>query len=147
MSPLEISVNLKGKPSDSKNSCKKLENENTFLKNKLRVVEEKLKSEIKCHINLYGTILMNKELSQDSSTIDTTDEYKKNFLSTTNCIKVLNTVPPRGNMFCLMDNYPETVLIYGPDSCMFMKTDEPCAVGVRMRMTADSWVGLHKDRD
>ncbi len=40
------------KPSDSDDSSKKLENENTFLKNKLREANEKLKSEIKSNINL-----------------------------------------------------------------------------------------------
>ncbi len=74
------------------------------------------------------------------------DEDKKDFLSTTNCIEILNPVSPRGNMVGLMNNYPETVPIYGPDSCMFMKTDEPRAVGVMMRMTAESWVRLEKDK-
>ncbi len=106
------------KLSDSDDSHKKLENENTFLKNKLRVAEEKLKSEIKSNINLYSTILMSKELSQDSSTIGTTDEDKKKFLLMANCIEVQNPVPPRGNMVCLLENLPKTVPIYGPDSCM-----------------------------
>ncbi len=97
---------------------------NAFLKTKFRVAEEKLKSEIKCNINFYSTILMNTELSQDSSTIGTTYKDKKKFLLMTNCIEVLNPVPPGGNMVCLMDNKLETVPIYGPDSCMFMTTDE-----------------------
>ncbi len=134
------------KPSDSDDSCKKLENEDTFLKTKFRVAEEKLKSEIKCNINFYSTVLMNKELSQDSSTIGTMYEDKKIFLLMTNCIEVLNPVPPGGNMVCLMDNYLETVSIYGLDSCMFMTTDEPCAVGVMMRITAELCVRLDKDR-
>ncbi len=65
------------KPSDSDDSHKKLENKNTFLKNNLRVAEDKLKSEIKSNINLYSTVLMNKELPYDTSTIGTTDEDKK----------------------------------------------------------------------
>ncbi len=53
---------------------------------------------------------------------------------------------PRGTMVFLMDNYPETVPIYWPDSCMFIKTDEQCAVGVMMKMTAESWVRHDKDK-
>ncbi len=128
------------KLSDSKYSNKKLETENSFLKNKLKVAEEKLKSEIKSNINLYSTVLMNKELSQDSSTPGTMDKDRKKFLSMANCIEVLNPVPPSGTMVFLMDNYPDSVPIYGPDSCMFMKTDEPRAVRVIMRMTTESWV-------
>ncbi len=134
------------KPLESDNFHKKLENENTFLKNKLRETEEKLKSEIKSNINVYSTVLMNKELSQDSSTIGTIDEYEKKFSSTTNCIKVQNPVPPRGNMVCLIENLSETVPIYRPDSCMFIKTDEPCAVGVMMRITSELWIIIKKDR-
>ncbi len=89
---------------------------------------------------------MNKELSQDSSTPGTMDEDRKKFLLTANCIEVLNPVPLRCTMVFLMDNYPDTVPIYGPDSCMFMKTDEPRAVRVMMRITAESWVKLDKDK-
>ncbi len=89
---------------------------------------------------------MNKELSQDSLTIGTIDEYEKKFSSTTNCIKVQNPVPPRGNMVCLIENLSETVPIYRPDSCMFIKTDEPCAVGVMMRITSELWIIIKKDR-
>ncbi len=49
-------------------------------------------------------------------------------------------------MVCLIENLPETVPIYGADSCMFAKTDEPRAVRVMMKMTAESWIRLEKDR-
>ncbi len=37
-------------------------------------------------------------------------------------------MPPIGNMVCLLENLPENVPIYRPDSCRFITIDEPCAV-------------------
>ncbi len=48
-------------------------------------------------------------------------------------------------MGCI-ENLPETVPIYGPDSCMFVKNDEQHAVRVMMKGTAKSWIRLEKDR-
>lgn len=105
---------LEKKNSDSDGSNKQLEKQNAFLKQKLKVYEDKLKTEIEANINLYSNVLLNKESSQDA-TPGLTDVEKKNFLSEATCTEVLNPVPLKGTIVFCMDTYPETWLLYGLD--------------------------------
>ncbi len=69
--------------SDTKLS--QLEKENAFLKDKLKVYDEKLKTEREANINLYSTVRLNQNASQDVS-LGSTDEERKRLLSGANCI-------------------------------------------------------------
>ncbi len=62
------------------NKVKKPETDNAFLREKLQVSEEKLKSERDCNINLFSTIRMNLKALKEA-TLGSTDEERKRFLS------------------------------------------------------------------
>ncbi len=65
-----------------------LEKENAnFLREKLKVSDEKLKTEREANINLFSTIRLNQKVSQ-GATLRSTDEERKRFLSGANCMTV-----------------------------------------------------------
>ncbi len=81
------------------------------MKEKLKVSEEKLKTEREAIINLFSTIRLNKKVSQEAS-LGSTDEERKRFLSRANCIELTNTVDPQGMTVYCLDTLPETVPLY-----------------------------------
>ncbi len=127
--------------------CKviKLENENTFLQEKLVVSDKKLKTEREANINLYSTVRLNQKSSHRAS-LGSTDEERKRFFSGDNCIELVNPVDLQGATVYCMDTLPETVPLYGPEGVLFMKTENPRSVGMLMRMYADTWDNLDKDK-
>ncbi len=84
----------------------KLEVENKFLKEKLKVSAQKLSKEVESNTNLFTTIKMAKE-TVFTDHASTTNEEKKQFLSETNCMELLNPVDPKGETTYLMDNLPK----------------------------------------
>ncbi len=96
----------------SKENTEKLETDNAFLKQKLKVVKDKLTKEKEANINLNGTIMMNKESKY--SIPGSSDKDKKKFLSDTCCFEILNPEPPQGATVVCMDTYPAYVPVYVP---------------------------------
>ncbi len=129
--------------SDTK--IRQLEKENPFLKEKLKVSDEKLKTEREANINLFSTVRLNQNAAQDA-TLGSTDEERKIFLSGANCIELTNTVDPQGMTAYCMDTLPEMVRPYSPEGVLFMKTKNPHSVGMLMRMYADFWENLDIDK-
>ncbi len=127
--------------------CKvmKLEKENAFLKEKLAVSKEKLKTEREANINLYSTVRLNQKSSHVAS-LGSTDKERKRLLSSDNCIELVNPVDPQGAPAYCMDTLPETAPLYGPEGVLFMKTENPRSAGMLIRMYADTSDNLDIDK-
>ncbi len=143
---------LEGKYSDtgaslivSDSKARQLEKENAFLREKLKVSDEKLTTEREANINLFSTVRMNQKASQEA-TLGSTDEERKRFLSGANCIELTNPVDPQGTTAYCLDTLPEMVPLYCEEGVLFVKTENPFSVGMLMRMYADSWDNLDKDK-
>ncbi len=87
---------------------RKLEADNTFLREKLKVSEEKCKKEIDSNLDLFSTVQMQMKSACEIPSEDT------------NCIELLNPVNPRGDTVYCMDTLPVEVPLYGPDGVMFV---------------------------
>ncbi len=121
---------------------RKLEAENKFLKEKLKVSAQKLSKEEESNTNLFMTVKMAKE-TVFTDRASATNEEKEQFLSETNCMELLDPVDLKGETTYIMDNQLKTVLLYGPEGVMFVKTDNPCTVAMQMCMYSDSWDNLN----
>ncbi len=67
-------------------------------------------------------------------------------MSGTNCIELVNPVDLQGATAYCMDILPDMVPLCGPEGVLFMKTENPHSVGMRMRMYADTWDNLDIDK-
>ncbi len=104
------------------------------------MIEDKLTKEKEANINLYSTVMMNKE-SKDP-TPGSFDKPKKKFLSDTCCIEIRNPEPLQGATVVCMDTYPAHVPVNGPDGIMFLETKDPRAVAMIMKQFAKTWKEL-----
>ncbi len=124
---------------------KKLEGDNAFLREKLKVSEEKWKKEIDSNLDLFSTIQMQRESALVAPS-EAMDEERRKFLTEANCIELPNPVNPRGDTVYCMDALLVEVPIYGPDRVIFMKTRQTKTVTMMMRMYANSWENLEIDK-
>ncbi len=124
---------------------KKLEADNAFLREKLKVSEEKRKKEIDSNLDLFSTVQMQRKSALVAPS-EATDEERRKFLTETNCIELLNPVNPSGDTVYCMDTLPVEVPLYGPDGVMFVKTRQTKTVAMMMRMYTNSWENLEIDK-
>ncbi len=130
------------KPDDK---VKILEIDNAFLREKLQVSEEKLKTEINSNIILFSTIRMNLKASKEA-TLGSTDEERKRFLSEATCIELLSPVDLKRESTYCMDVLPEEFPLHGPDGVLFIKTTNPKSVAMMIRMYTSTWDNLEIDK-
>ncbi len=123
----------------------KLETDIAFLREKLKVFEEKLKHERDANINLYSTVRLNKKASQEA-TLGSTDEETKRFLSGANCTQLLKPENPYGFSAYCMDALPEEFPLYGTEGVLFMKMSDALLMVMMMGMYADTWENLDIDK-
>ncbi len=129
----------------SDDKVRKLETDNAFLREKLKVSEEKRKKEIDSNLDLLSTIQMQMKSAREAPSEDT-DEERRKFLTESNCIELLNPVNPCGDTVYCMDDLPVEVPLYGPDGVMFVKTRQTKTVAMMMRMYANSWENQDIDK-
>ncbi len=120
---------------------RKLEADNAFLREKLKVSEEKRKKEIDSNLDLFSTVQMQMKSARETPSEDT-DEERRKFLTESNCIELLNPVNPHGDTVYCMDALLVEVPLYGPDGVMFVKTRQTKTVAMMIRMYANSWENL-----
>ncbi len=123
-----------------KESNSKLKVQVDFLKEKLIVSADKLNKEVESNTNLFTSIKIAKE---SIFSMPATDEDRKQFLSQTNCMELLNPVDPKGDAIYCLDKLPMAVPLYGNEGITFVKTDIPCTIVMQMRLYADSWDNLN----
>ncbi len=117
-------------------SNRKLKVEVDFLKKKIVVSADKLNKEVDSNTNLIISVKMAKE---SIFPMPATDEDRRQFLSHTNCMELLNPVELKGDSIYCLDKLPMAVPIYGPEGVMFVKTDKPRTIAIQMSLYADSW--------
>ncbi len=57
-----------------------------------------------------------------------------------------NPVDLQGTTAYCLDILSEMVPLYGAEGVLFVKTDNPCSVGMLMRMHSDFWDNLDIDK-
>ncbi len=72
-----------------------------------------------------------------------TDKDRRQFLSQTHCMELLNLVDPKGDSIYCHDKLLIPVPIYGPEGATFVKTDKPHTIAMQMLLYADSWDNLN----
>ncbi len=116
---------------------RKLEADNAFLGEMLKVSEDKRMKEIDSNLDLYSTIQMQMKCARGAPS-EATDEERMKFLTESNCIELLNTVNPHGEHVYCMNALPVEIPLYGPDVDMFMKTKQTKTVAMMMGIYTNS---------
>ncbi len=80
------------------NKVRKLEADNSFLREKLKVSEEKPKKEIDSNLDLFSTVQMQMNSACEAPS-EVTNEERRQFLTKSNCIELLNPVNPHVDTF------------------------------------------------
>ncbi len=124
---------------------RKLETDNAFLREKLKVSEEKQKKEIYSNFDLYSTVQIQMK-SACGTPSEATDEEKRKFLTESNCIELLNPVNHRREPLYCMDELLDEVPLYGPDGVMFVKTRQTKTASMMMLVYTNSWENLEIDK-
>ncbi len=113
-------------------STEKLETDNAFLREKLKLSEEKLNKERIANANLFITITMMKKAAQSAPSGLNEDIIQ--FLASTNCIELVNPVDHKGEETYCFDSMPVQVPLYGPDGVSFINTNNPKLVAMMMKL-------------
>ncbi len=84
---------------------RKLEVDNAFLREKLKVSEDIRRKEIDSNLDLYSTVQMQMKSARGAPS-EATDDERRKFLTESNCIELLNLVNPLGKPVYCMDALP-----------------------------------------
>ncbi len=125
-------------------STEKPETDNAFLREKLKLSEEKLNKERIANANLFSTVTMMKKAAQSAPS--GLNEDRIQFLASTNCIELVNPVDHKGEGTYWFDSMPAQVPLYGTDGVSFINTNNPKSVAMMMKLYSASWESLGIDK-